>query len=126
MAKLKFFGGVDQIGGNKILLEEKGTRILLDFGQSFDFGTEYFTGWLSPRGINGLGDHFEFGLLPGISGLYAKDQLEKTGFPYCEPEISGIFLSHGHFDHVAHICFVDPKIPVHLGVGTKLFLESME
>jgi len=126
MAKLKFFGGIDQIGGNKILLEEKGTRILLDFGQSFDFGTKYFTGWLSPRGINGLGDHFEFGLLPEISGLYAKDQLEKTGFPYCEPEISGIFLSHGHFDHVAHICFVDPKIPVYLGVGTKLFLESME
>jgi len=55
-----------------------------DFGQSFDFGTEYFTGWLSPRGINGLGDHFEFGLLPRISGLLRQDQLEKTGFPYCE------------------------------------------
>lgn len=126
MAKLKFYGGVDEIGGNKILVEEKGTRILLDFGQSFNFGAEYFTGWLSPRAINGLGDHFEFGLLPRISGLYAENQLAGTDFPYREPEVAAVFLSHGHFDHVAHICFVDPQIPVYLGVGTKLFMESME
>src|SRR4030043_1395526 len=126
MAKLRFYGGVDEIGGNKILVEEKGTRILLDFGQSFNFGADYFAGWLSPRAINGLGDHFEFGLLPRISGLYAANQLARTDFPYREPEIAAVFLSHGHFDHVAHICFVDPRIPVYLGVGTKLFLESME
>src|SRR4030043_1331124 len=126
MAKLRFYGGVDEIGGNKILVEEKGTRILFGFGQCFNFGGEYFAGWLSPRAINCLGDHFEFGLLPKISGLYAENQLQGTDFPYCEPEISAVFLSHGHFDHVAHICFVDPEIPVFLGVGTKLFLESME
>lgn len=126
MAKLTFYGGVNEIGGNKILLEEKETRIVLDFGQSFDFGAKYFAGWLSPRSVNGLGDHFEFGLLPRISGLYAQDKLEGTSLPYCRPKISAVFLSHGHFDHVAHICFVDPEIPVHLGVGTKLFLESME
>jgi len=126
LAKLQFFGGINEIGGNKILLSEKDARILLDFGQSFDFGTQYFTGWLSPRSINGLGDHFEFSLLPKLSGLYAQDQLACTNLPYCEPEISAIFLSHGHFDHVAHICYVDDKIPIHLGVGTKLFMESME
>jgi ribonuclease J len=126
MTKLTFYGGVNEIGGNKILLEEKGTRILLDFGQSFDFGAKYFEGWLSPRTVNGLGDHFEFGLLPRISGLYSQNKLEGTSLQYCEPKISAVFLSHGHFDHVAHICFVDSKIPVHLGVGTKLFLESME
>lgn len=126
MTKLIFYGGVNEIGGNKILLAEKETRILLDFGQSFEFGAGYFTSWLSPRAINGLGDQFEFDLLPRISGLYAQDQLICTDLPYCEPKISGIFLSHGHFDHVAHICHVDPQIPVYLGVGTKLFLESME
>lgn len=126
MTKIIFLGGVDEIGGNKILIEDKGTKVFFDFGQSFNFGSEYFTGWLAPRAINGLGDHFEFGLLPKIPGLYAEDQLRRTDFPYRAPEIAAVFLSHGHFDHVAHICFVDPQIPVYLGVGTKLFLESME
>jgi len=126
MVKLVFYGGVNEIGGNKILLEDRKTRILFDFGQSFTFGADYFTDWLSPRSISGLKDHFEFGLLPKVRGLYAKEQLAFTDFPYMEPEIDAIFLSHAHFDHVAHICFVDPQIPVFLGVGTKLFLESME
>jgi mRNA degradation ribonuclease J1/J2 len=33
--KVFFYGGVDEIGGNKILLEEKGTKVFLDFGKSF-------------------------------------------------------------------------------------------
>jgi ribonuclease J len=126
MAKLTFYGGVNEIGGNKILVQDRETKVLFDFGQSFNFGAEYFTGWLSPRAINGLGDHFEFGLLPKIRGLYAKGKLASTDLPYSEPEIGAIFLSHAHFDHVTHICFTDPQIPVYLGVGAKLFLESME
>ena len=126
MAKLRFYGGVDEIGGNKILIDDKGTKVFFDFGQPFNFGSEYFTSWLAPRPINGLGDHFEFGLLPKIPGLYAKEQLKKTGLKYRDPEVAAVFLSHGHFDHVAHICFVDSQIPVYLGVGTKLFMESME
>jgi ribonuclease J len=126
MVKVAFYGGVNEIGGNKILLHDRKTKVLFDFGQSFNFGAEYFTGWLSPRAINGLGDHFEFGLLPKIRGLYAKEKLAFTDVLYSEPEIDAIFLSHAHFDHVTHICFTDPQIPVYLGVGAKLFLESME
>ena len=126
MVQLTFYGGVNEIGGNKILLEDKKTRILLDFGQSFTFGSDYFTGWLTPRSINGLGDYFAFGLLPRIDGLYSKEMLASTGLPYREPEVDAVFLSHAHFDHVAHIQFLDPEIPVFLGVGTKLFMESME
>ena len=32
MTSLTFYGGVNEIGGNKILLEDKGTKIFLDFG----------------------------------------------------------------------------------------------
>lgn len=126
MVKLTFYGGVNEIGGNKILLEDKKTRILLDFGQSFTFGNEYFTGWLTPRAINGLGDYFAFNLLPRISGLYSQEMLSNTDLPYAEPKIDAVFLSHAHFDHVTHIQFLDPKIPIYLGFGTKLFMESME
>jgi len=119
-------GGKNEIGGNKILLEHKDTRIFLDFGKSFTCGLDYFTGWLFPRRINGLGDYFHCGLLPQISGIYAKEKLVFTDLPYTEPTIDAVFLSHAHFDHIAHIEFLDPEIPVYLGVGTKLFVESQE
>ena len=51
MVKLTFYGGVNEIGGNKILLGDKGTKIF-DFGQSFTFGSEFFTSWLQPRGLS--------------------------------------------------------------------------
>jgi ribonuclease J len=123
---LTFYGGVNEIGGNKILLQDRKTRIFLDFGQSFTFGSEFFTSWLQPRGIKGLGDYFEFNLLPKISGLYSKEMLASTDFPYTTPEVDCVFLSHAHFDHIEHIQFLDPNIPVCMGAGTKLLMESME
>ena len=126
MVKLTFYGGVNEIGGNKILLEDRKTRIFLDFGQSFAFGTDYFTGWLGPRPVNGLGDYFAFDLLPKIRGLYSKEMLASTNLPYTEPDVDAVFLSHAHFDHITHIQFLDPSIPIYVGVGTKLLMESME
>jgi len=126
MTKLTFYGGVNEIGGNKILLEDKKTRVFFDFGQSFAFGADYFTSWLAPRAINGLGDYFAFHLLPKISGLYSKEMLTSTDLPYTEPQVNALFLSHAHFDHITHIQFLDPKIPIYVGVGTKLLMESME
>ena len=126
MVSLTFYGGVDEIGGNKVLLEDGDARVFFDFGQSFTMGCDFFTGWLSPRGINGLGDYFEFGLLPKLKGLYGEEQLRFTDVSYVKPRFDAVFLSHAHFDHVTHIQFLDPKIPVYLGVGTKMFLEAME
>jgi len=126
MVKLTFYGGVNEIGGNKILLEDKGTKVFLDFGQSFTFGADYFTSWLGPRAVNGLGDYLEFSLMPRIEGLYSRELLASTDFPYAEPQINAVILSHAHFDHITHIQFIDPQIPVFLGVGTKLLMESME
>jgi ribonuclease J len=126
MVSLTFYGGVDEIGGNKILLKDGDAKVFFDFGQSFTMGCDFFTGWLSPRGINGLGDYFEFGLLPKLKGLYAEKKLRFTDVPYMKPRFDAVFLSHAHFDHVNHIQFLDPEIPVHLGEGTILFLEAME
>jgi ribonuclease J len=126
MVELTFYGGVNEIGGNKVLLEDNGTRVFLDFGKSFTFGTEYFTNWLVPRVINGLGDYFEFNLLPKIEGVYAKEHLRSTDLSYTPPQIDAVLLSHAHVDHIHHIQFLDPEIPVYLGSGTKLFVEVME
>ncbi|MFQ6128241.1 MAG: MBL fold metallo-hydrolase [Thermoplasmata archaeon] len=125
--KLTFYGGVSEIGGNKILLEQGKTRFFLDMGQSFDFGEEFFTEYLSPRTSRvGLRDYFALNLVPKIPGLYSRAMLEKTRFKYEPPRFHAIFLSHIHFDHSWHIQFVDPEIPVYLGEGTKIILDSWE
>jgi len=126
VASLTFHGGVNEVGGNKVLLEDRDARVFLNFGEPFNMGSEYFAGWLCPRAINGLGDYFEFGLLPRLRGLYAEEQLQFTDLSYERPRFDSVFLSHAHFDHVQHIKFLDPEIPVYMGECTKFFLEAME
>ncbi len=52
MVSLTFYGGINEIGGNKILVEDGKTRVFLDFGQSFSLLDEYFVpaAYLLPRG----------------------------------------------------------------------------
>lgn len=126
MAELVFYGGVNEIGGNKILLVDKESKIMLDFGQSFTMGKDYFTDWLIPRRLYGLKDYFEFNVLPKIKGLYDQSQLSYTGLSYTKPEIDAIILSHAHFDHMAHISFTDKYIPIYCGSCSSFFIDSWE
>ena len=76
---IKAYGGIDEIGGNKIVFEHKGTKILLDIGMSFGQVGEYFDEFMQPRQGVGLTDFFELGLLPDIKGLYREDILKHMG-----------------------------------------------
>ena len=42
-------GGKNEIGGNKIFVEHEGTRIMLDFGMSFNQNSKYFSEFWNPR-----------------------------------------------------------------------------
>ena len=77
---ITFYGGVHEIGGNKFLVEDKGTKIFLDFGMQMGKVNQYFTEFLNPRICNGMGDLFAFELLPKLKGLYRKDYAKHMGF----------------------------------------------
>ncbi|MEW5996035.1 MAG: MBL fold metallo-hydrolase [Candidatus Micrarchaeota archaeon] len=123
---LTFYGGINEIGGNKILLETKEARIFFDFGEAFTLLDEYFLpeSFLAPRERFGLRDYFEFGLIPKLKGLYSREAVERTDVEYAEPEFDAVFLTHAHQDHWAHLCFLHPEIPVHMGECTRKILES--
>jgi len=123
MTSLTFYGGAGEIGGNKILLEDKGAKVYLDFGQEFDFGEDYFYDWLEPRNVNGLEVYFEFGLLPEVPGLYSKALLERTDLKYKKSDVDGVIISHNHSDHLGHLQFLDEDIPVYMGHGTHRITE---
>lgn len=124
MVSLTFYGGAGEVGGNKVLLEDRGARIYLDFGESFDFGKDYFYDFLQPRAANGLEVYFEFSMLQRIPKLYGKKLLERTGLKWEKPDIDAVFISHSHSDHVNHLQFLDESIPVYMGHGTHKILET--
>ncbi|MDF1557535.1 MAG: MBL fold metallo-hydrolase [ANME-2 cluster archaeon] len=124
--EIKFYGGVGTIGGNKFMVEDGDTKIFLDFGQSFSYGEQFFTGWLGARERFGLKDHFALDLMPKIPGLYSPEALENTECSYCEPQYQGVFISHVHYDHLAHLSYLDPGIPVYMGETTLRILDSWE
>jgi ribonuclease J len=125
LTELTFFSGVNEIGGNKILLEDKGTCVFLDFGESFSFGCDYFGGYLTPRKVNGVGDCLEFDLVPNLKGLYSREALKNTELKYCKPKFDAVILSHAHIDHIGHLHFLDPDIPVYCGEATKTIMDAM-
>lgn len=112
---LAFFGGVNEIGGNKILLKDGDTRIFFDFGMSFNMKKLFYSPpFLSPKSEKGLQ---EFGILPRLDGLYRFD--EKA------PEVDAVFVSHAHLDHSAYLSFIKREIPVHCGETTKIILQAL-
>lgn len=123
MPSLTFYGGAGEIGGNKILLEDKGVKIYLDFGQCFHFGEDFFYEYLEPRSANGMEVYFEFDLIPKVAKLYSESMLRLADLKYEKPDVDGIVISHSHSDHNSHIQFIDPTIPVFIGHGTKQLLD---
>jgi ribonuclease J len=124
---ITFLGGVREIGGNKILIEDGDDRILFDFGRSFSSAyDDYYVNFLQPRSTAYLKDLLEFDLLPREPGLYAEELLEGTDLPYEPPRVQALFLSHPHMDHVQYMDLLDPRIPVHVGEVTKTVLDVMD
>jgi ribonuclease J len=111
-ARLTFYGGVEEIGGNKFLLETDRTRVFLDFGLSFGKYGEYFSEFLSPRRLNGMGDFWRLGLMPELRGAYRTDFLSHMGRAGEPRAIDGVIISHAHMDHIGDIPFLRHDIPV--------------
>lgn len=115
-----------EIGGNKILLEDGGTRVFLDFGMSFKQSGRYFSEFLQPRKCNCMGDFFATGLLPDLEGVYRRDYLDYMGCPGEERGVDAVLLSHAHMDHAAYIHHLRRDIPIYMTPGSRAILDTLE
>lgn len=125
MTVITFYGGVNEVGGNKILLEDKDAKIFLDFGMSFTAREKYFEEYLKPRSSNGIVDFITMGLLPDLEGIYRTDLLQKAGRKHEEPQIDAVLLSHAHADHANYISFLHQDIPIHMGHTTHNLIKAI-
>jgi ribonuclease J len=152
MARVTLHGGVGEIGGCKFLVDDGETRILLDFGLSFGDRNAYFAEFMQPRSKTAGLDLLKLGHLPAVDGIYRRDVvrvpgsrelgkahpeardlwdaglrsygevLEETG----EAPLDAVVLTHAHLDHVGHVGYLDPRIPVDCTPATKRLVEAVE
>jgi len=127
MTDITFHGGVKDIGGNKFLVDSKGTKIFMDFGMSFSQEGQFFSQFLGPRTSNSLIDMFDLGILPKIKGLYRRDYARHMDFGGNEDtEIDAVLLTHAHVDHCAYIPYLREDIPIYCSEESKLIMQNFD
>lgn len=124
MIKITCYGGVNDIGGNKLLVKFDKGSIFLDFGLSYSEESQFFEEFLQPRSGCKIHDLLKLGLLPHIDGVYRQDALCPNGFEsyvcraknlwkvdlqsFEEAVKAGswhpdaVFISHAHLDHCGY------------------------
>jgi len=129
------FGGVDEIGGTKLLLDWNNgdTRLFLDFGKSYSIERKYsqfpsptltFDELLSIRAIpppdttslnfktlySKLVNPKDMGSLKTVDYLATPKDIDDP-----EPPVDGIIISHAHTDHYQYISLLNRNIPIYIG-----------
>jgi len=125
--KITFYGGVDEIGGNKILLEDGDSRIFLDFGMNFSRHAMFFTEFMPVRKCTCVRDMIELGLLPKMDGIYRRDYCKHMGLD-CKKETSvdGVLISHAHIDHLGYTHFLRKDISIHCSKESRAIMELFD
>lgn len=146
MIQLTFYGGINEIGGNKILLQSQQGSIFFDFGLSYKQQNKFFEEFLQPRTNSKFHDLQKLGMLPQINGIYRKDAFQPEGLNIYCPETAkywetkikcfeescqekswhpdALFISHAHADHIGHIPFL-ANIPIYCNGKTKKIMKTI-
>lgn len=128
MIKIACYGGVNDIGGNKLLVKVDKGSIFLDFGLSYSEESLFFEEFLQPRSACKIHDLLNLDLLPHINGVYRQDALcpnyfenyEIRGKNLWKSKVNSfneavktgswhpdaLFISHAHLDHCGYAPFL--------------------
>ncbi|MFW9882563.1 MAG: MBL fold metallo-hydrolase, partial [Candidatus Thorarchaeota archaeon] len=138
--KLTFYGGANEIGGNKVLLEdfENDAKVFIDFGVNHHKLKEFKNNYGNPSTLEDL---TETKLLPPmnvlpIENLYTTNFIFEEGKRFkdkvneCKGKkdpssnCDGIFISHAHKDHYYGLSFINRNIPIYTGPMTRSIIEA--
>ncbi|MCR8455832.1 MAG: MBL fold metallo-hydrolase [Candidatus Korarchaeota archaeon] len=123
MLEVTIYGGVNEIGGNKILISDGESSIFLDFGIPFERMFNYF-GFPRPR-PESVKQLISLGIIPNIPNLYSVGIEMDNKFDLDpEPEVDGIFISHAHLDHIGYISLISRKVKIYMGACSKCILDA--
>ncbi len=112
--EVRIYGGIEEIGGNKIILSSPSRRsIILDFGKSFSREEAFFQYPFMPPSFPE--DYFKAGLLPPAKG----PDWKMEGY-----DTLGLMVSHAHLDHWGYLPMLHSEIEVFVGEAALRIIES--
>jgi len=146
MIKFTCYGGVNDIGGNKILVKFEEGSIFFDFGLSYSQESLFFEEFLQPRSGCKIHDLLKLGLLPHLDGLYRQDaifprdfesypakakklwNLDIQSFEQAKKNDSwhpdSLFISHAHLDHCGYAPYLG-DIPFFCSDMTQTLMDAV-
>ncbi|MEM0483000.1 MAG: MBL fold metallo-hydrolase [Nitrososphaerota archaeon] len=130
--RVRGFGGVGEIGGNKFYIEARGEGIFIDFGISYASKRRYFGFFLRPKKFSLLASLIASGSIPLVRNLYDRELFDPTGLTSealrkaPELNVQGVVVSHPHTDHIGHVSLLRKDIPIYLGEGSYEIARTRE
>ncbi len=126
--KLTFLGGINEVGGNIVLLEDfhYDTKIFIDFGIKIKNFKNVYEYGQHPSSIKEI---IQCNLIPHeddipINNLYLNDSESEKTEAANSSNLDGILISHPHKDHYFGLSFVNRTIPIYTGVVTKRIIRA--
>ena len=114
--KIKFYSGLDTIGGVVMSIVYGKERILLEIGSAFDPAKEVIKPNMEKRIEHYLYDELCLNKVPLVEGLYSKKHLK--GFDLLASEDcdlhTSIFITHLHLDHMACMGLVSDDVDIYV------------
>ncbi|HEY2422085.1 MAG TPA: MBL fold metallo-hydrolase [Neobacillus sp.] len=115
---IRFWGGLRTIGGTVVTVEYKGSRVIFDFGMTYNPAANIFDGQIKRRLHGMVRDNLRLNLIPPIDGLYSAESLGNSNRDIIPAEEYGqktaVVISHLHLDHIGAMGLISPSIPVYL------------
>jgi ribonuclease J len=132
MPRITCYDGVNCIGGNKILLEDGGSKLFFDFGKNFGEEGKYYEEFLQPKSCCGFYEQLQLGLLPPFEDLYRQDMITPLRDPWDGlatlrvGDVAGVLVSHAHVDHIGSMHFLNPDIPIYSSPMTAAISRALQ
>ena len=114
--EIKFYGGLNTIGGVVMSIIYGNERLLLEIGMAYDPNSDIYDGMVTHRKDSYLVDELKLNRAPKVDGLYSKEYLYDYNLLSSEESKlhTSIFITHMHLDHMSCMGLVSDDVDIYL------------
>ena len=126
--EIKFYGGLNTIGGVVMSIIYGNERLLLEIGMAYNPASDVYDGMVTDRVDNYLVDELKLKRAQILDGLYSKEYLRDYDLIAAEDSNlhTSIFITHMHLDHMSCMGLVSDNVDIYLSKPAQVLEEALE